>query len=87
MGTLNLFNFDLGTGSVMKHSDDGGHMAHNAAAAPAPEARFDVTEVLQKQRDQGQWDGGAISVTVSTIGANSPGAVTYVTIGSISLVP
>jgi tyrosinase len=80
VGTLNFFNFDLATGGVMDH-DDAGH------AAAGAEARFDVTNVLQQQRAKGQWDGGAISVTISTIGADAPSSVTYVTIESISLVP
>jgi len=84
VGTLNFFNFDLSTGGAMDHDDDPAHAGHPAAAA---EARFDVTEVLQRQRAKGQWDGEAITVTVTTIGADAPGAITYVTIESVSLVP
>src|SRR5206468_4930738 len=82
VGTLNLFNFDLATGEVMNHDDD--HAGHAPAGA---EARFDVTGVLQRQRARGQWDGGAISVTIATLGADAPGNVTYVTIDSVALVP
>lgn len=83
VGTLNFFNFDLATGGAMDH-DAPDHAGHVAAGA---EARFDVTDVLQRQRAKGLWDGGAISVTISTIGADAPSPVTYVTIESISLVP
>lgn len=85
VGTLNLFNFDLGTGGLMAHSEDGGH--GDTMAVPAAEARFDVTEVLQQQRAKSLWDGGAVTVTITTIGADRPGDVTYVTVASISLVP
>jgi tyrosinase len=80
VGTLNFFNFDLGTGDVMNH--DGGD--HGGAGA---EARFSVGDVLQRQRANGLWDGGPITVTVSTIGADAPSPVTYVTIEGIALIP
>ncbi len=84
-GTLNLFNFDLGTGVPMDHAEDDAHAGHNMTGA---EARFDVTQLLQRQRANGQWDGGPISVTISTIGADAPGAgITYVTIESVTLSP
>lgn len=81
VGTLNFFNVDSATGGTMDHDAD------HAGPAPGVEARFDVTDVLQRQRAQGQWDGGPISVTISTIGADAPSPVTYVTIESIALVP
>jgi tyrosinase len=84
VGTLNLFNFDLGTGVTMEHTDDGMTSDHKMTG---PDARFDVTEVLQRQRAKGQWDGGAITVTISTIGVDSPAAVTYLTIDGVALVP
>ncbi len=84
VGTLNLFNFDLGTGVAMDHTDEGMNADHKM---PGSDVRFDVTDVLQRQRARGQWDGGAITVTISTIGADSPGAVTYVTVDGITLVP
>lgn len=80
VGTLNFFHFDSATGGAMDHDDAAGHTA-------AAEAKFDVTDVLQRQRAKGLWDGGPISVTISTIGADAPSPVTYVTIESISLVP
>ena len=84
VGTLNLFHFDLGTGVPMSHAADDAHAGHDTTAA---EARFDITEVLQRQRANGQWDGGPVTVTISTIGAELPGAVTYVTIESVAIVP
>jgi hypothetical protein len=64
-------------------------MNHDGAdhAAAGAEARFDVTDVLQRQRGSGLWDGDAVSVTISTIGADAPSPVTYVTIESVSLIP
>jgi tyrosinase len=85
VGTLNLFNFDLGTGVTMEHADDAMPPGHKM---PGPDARFDVTEVLQRQRAKGQWDGGAITVTISTIGIDSAAAaITYLTIDGVALVP
>ena len=80
VGTLNLFNFDLGTGGVMNHGDQG-------MAMPAAAARFNVVNVLQRQRASGVWRGGPVTVTITTIGADTAGTTTYVTIGSVSLVP
>jgi len=84
VGTLNLFNFDLGTGITMDHTDGGMSPDHKMTG---PDARFDVTEVLQRQRIKGQWDGGAITVTISTIGVDSAAPITYLTIDSVALVP
>jgi tyrosinase len=81
VGTLNLFNFDLGTGEIMSHADQG-------MAMPAAAVRFNVTNALQRQRASGVWHGGPVTVTITTIGADTAGAtITYVTIGSVSLVP
>jgi tyrosinase len=84
VGTLNFFNFDLGTGDLIAHTGDSAHADH---AMPGAEARFDVTELLQRQRSKGLWDGGPITVTITTIGADTPGTITYVTIESVALVP
>ncbi len=84
VGTLNLFNFDLGTGTFMAHTEDSSD--HNMAM-PGAEARFDVTEVLQRQIAKGLWDGRAVTVTITTIGADQPGEIIYVTIESASLIP
>jgi tyrosinase len=85
VGTLNLFNFDLGTGVTMEHADDAMPLGHKM---PGPDARFDVTEVLRRQRAKGQWDGGPITVTISTIGIDSAAAaITYLTIDGVALVP
>jgi tyrosinase len=84
VGTLNLFNFDLGSGGLMVHPGETAHADH---PAPAAEARFDVGEVLRRQRAAGLWDGGAVSVTVTTIGADRPGTATYVTFERATLLP
>lgn len=81
VGTINLFNFDLGTGTPMVHDTGAGH------AMPGGEMRFDVGEVLRQQRARGLWDGRGVTVSVMTIGADNPGDVTYLTIGSVTLLP
>jgi tyrosinase len=84
VGTLNLFNFDLGSGNVRSHASGNMQPDH---AMPGPTARFDVTNVLAQQRAKGLWDGRTITVTISTIGADAPGEAAYVTIESVALVP
>ncbi len=85
VGTLNLFNFDLGTGGVMAHSEDAGHADH---AGPQPgEVRFQVADILAQQRAKGLWDGSAVTVTITTVGADSPGGTTYVSFTGIALIP
>jgi tyrosinase len=80
VATLNLFNFDLGTGGLMPHAEGEAHHEHAETTA-----RFDVTEVLQQQLARGLWDGGAVTVTISTIGADAPSPVTYLEIGGVTL--
>ena len=82
VGTLNFFNFDSAAGGLMTHADTEEHEGHEPAL---PNLRFDVTQVLQQQLAKGLWDGGPISVTISTIGADSPAPITYVEIAGISL--
>jgi tyrosinase len=84
VGTLNLFNFDLSSGGIMDHSDDDMHANHAATGATA---QFDVTDVLTQQRAKGLWTGGAVTITISTIGADTPGTITYITIDSASITP
>ena len=86
VGTLNLFNFDLGTGGIMTHNPSGSHATHDAGT-PKTDVRFNVADVLARQRAQGLWDGGAITVSVTTIGANAPADVTYVTFEGVTLSP
>jgi len=83
VGTLNLFNFDLGTGVPMTHTEKMNH-DHDV---PGATVRFDVTEILLQQRTKGQWDGGAVTITISTFGADTPGDITYVTIESATITP
>lgn len=81
VGTLNLFNFDLGSGSFMSHVPGQG------MAMPPNQVRFDVTEILQHQRATGLWGGGPVTVTIATIGADTPGNLVYMTVGSAMIVP
>jgi tyrosinase len=83
VGTLNFFNFDLDTGAPMDHGATAGHADHSAK----PQFRFDVGKVLQQQRDRGMWDGGAISVTITSLGAATPSDNVYVTFDSATLEP
>jgi tyrosinase len=83
VGTLNLFNFDLGTGDLMSHGGDDMPPGSMLGAT----AKFDVTEILRQQLAKGLWDGGPITVTISTIGADTAGTTTYLTIDSIALTP
>ena len=87
VGTLNLFNFDLGTRAPMNH--DAGDMGadHTPGMSAGGTARFDVTGILARQRAEGLWDGGAVTVTISTIGADVKGGATYLTIESAALIP
>ena len=48
LDTLNLFNFDLGTGSFMAHSEDAVHADHGAMNMGA-DLEFDVSAVLAAQ--------------------------------------
>lgn len=82
VGTLNLFNFDASAGGLISHSDAGQHEGHEFGP---PNLRFNVTHVLQQQLAKGLWDSGPITVTISTIGADSPAPITYLEIGSVSL--
>lgn len=84
VGTLNFFNFDLATGRLMTPEEGEEHQNHAATEA---EARFDVTDVLKNQKAKGLWDGGAITVTITTIGADRPSDITYVTFDSVALEP
>lgn len=85
VGTLNLFNFDLGTGAPMAHG--GTPAAHTGHDTAGGELRFDVGAVLREQLVKGLWDGKDVKVTVTTIGADNPGTAVYLTIGSIALLP
>ncbi len=83
VGTLGFFRFDAATGVPMKHAADDPHAAH----AEKPSARFDVREILDHQRARGLWDGGPITVTITTLGADKPGDAVYVTFDGAALLP
>ena len=84
VGTLNLFNFDIGTGDLASHG--GGNIQPDHAMSGAT-ARFDVGNILAQQRAKGLWDGRTITVTISTIGADAPGEAAYLTIESATIIP
>jgi tyrosinase len=80
-GTLNFFKWDTGTGGPMLDTAEG------HAMQGAGEFRFAVGDVLAAQKAQGLWDGGAVTVTVTTLGADRSSGHTYVTIGQVELLP
>jgi tyrosinase len=85
VGTLNLFNFDLSTGTPIVHGESNMNAGH---AMSGGTVRFDITEALLEQRIKGLWDGGTITVTISTLGADTPGtAATYLSVQSATIVP
>ena len=85
VGVLNFFNWDTGTGGPMSEMLHGGEVRH---ATPATgEFRFSVAAVLARQKTENLWSGGAVTVTISTLGADRSAGQTYVTIGQVQLVP
>jgi tyrosinase len=84
VGPLNLFNLNVGTGKMMAHGEDTNHAAHDLRP---PDVQFDVGDVLGRQQARGLWDGGAINVTVTTMGVPLSDEIVYVTFDSAELVP
>jgi len=82
VGTLNFFNWDTRTGGPMMDMPDGSH-----ATPGGGEFRFAVGDILARQKAENRWNGGAITVTVSTLGADKSRGRTYVTIGQVDLLP
>ncbi len=83
--TLNFFNFDLATGLPIAHGHGTGHADH---AAPArADLRIEVGAILAAQEAKGLWDRGPITVTITTLGADSVGEATYVTFDGATLTP
>ena len=62
-------------------------MEHDNHAVSGATVRFDVTEILRQQLAKGLWDGGEVTITISTIGADTPANVTYVTFESAAITP
>jgi tyrosinase len=81
VGTLNFFNWNTKTGKPMLDTADG------HAMPAAGQFRFTVGPVLARQKARNVWNGGPISVTVTTLGADRSSGRTYVTIGQVQLVP
>jgi tyrosinase len=81
VGTLNFFNWDTGTGGRMMDTE-GGHSMTGTG-----EFRFSVGDILARQKAENLWDGGDVSVTVTTLGADRSTGRTYVTIGQVELLP
>jgi tyrosinase len=85
VGTLNFFNWDTRTGGPMMAMPGPGGSSH--AMQGSGEFRFDVGDLLARQKADNLWDGGAITVTVATLGADKSRGRTYVSIGEVQLLP
>jgi tyrosinase len=85
VGMLNFFNWDTGTGRPMADMPGPGGSRH--AMAKTGEFRFEVGDQLAQQRASNLWNGGPVTVTISTLGADRSRGRTYVRIGQVDLVP
>jgi tyrosinase len=86
VGILNFFNWDTGTGGPM-HEMIGANGQVTHMMASSGEFRFAVGEILARQRAENLWNGGPITVTITTLGADRSQGHTYVTIGQVQLLP
>ena len=85
VGTLNFFNWDTGTGGPM--IDEPGHVGSGHSMSDTGEFRFNVAGVLARQKADGLWRGGPVTVTIATLGADKTRGHTYVKIGQVQLLP
>jgi tyrosinase len=86
VGVLNFFNWDVGSGGpVHEMVGPSGEVSHEMAGSG--EFRFAVADVLARQKAQHLWNGGSITVTVTTLGADRSRGRTYVSIGNVQLTP
>src|SRR5262249_54184959 len=82
VGVLNFFNWDTGTGGpITQMVTPEGEVKHIMAGTG--EFRFSVGEVLARQKAENLWDGGTITVTIATLGADVSKGHTYVEIGQV----
>ncbi|HYS48371.1 MAG TPA: tyrosinase family protein [Xanthobacteraceae bacterium] len=81
VGVLSFFMWDKSEGGPMIDLE-GGH-----SMSGADEFTFAVGEILARQKAENLWSGGAVTVTVTTLGADKSSGRTYVTIGEIELLP
>jgi tyrosinase len=81
VGTLNFFKWSTKTGKPMLDTAEGHTMAGTG------QFRFTVGPVLARQKARNLWNGGPLTVTVTTFGADRSSGRTYVTIGEVKLVP
>jgi tyrosinase len=86
VGILNFFNWDTGTGGPM-HEMIGANGQVSHMMASTGEFRFAVGDILARQKAANLWNGGPITVTITTLGADRSQGNTYVTIGQVQLVP
>jgi len=83
VGTLNLFKWDTGSGGPVKDLPQTFGMGHTMPGTG--DFTFRIGEVLERQKANNLWDGGDVSVTVTTLGADRSRGRTYVRIGQIVL--
>jgi tyrosinase len=84
IGVLNFFNWDTGTGGPVQHIPG---PTGKQVMPTSGEFRFDVSAVLARQKAEHLWDGGPVTVTVTTLGADKSHGRKYVTIRQVQLVP
>jgi tyrosinase len=86
VGVLNFFNWDTSTGGPM--TEMLGRKGEVEDVMPSTgEFRFSVGEVLAREKEQNLWNGGPVTVTVTTLGADRSRGRTYVKIGQVQLLP
>ena len=51
------------------------------------EFRFAVGDLLARQKANNLWNGGPVTVTITTLGADKSRGRTYVRIGQVELLP
>lgn len=83
VGVLGLFKFDTETGGRMV--DTGAAQGH--AMAGSSEVHYDVKAVIERLKTDGLWKDGPVTVTITTLGADSSTGNTYATVGGVSLRP
>ncbi|CBS88068.1 Putative polyphenol oxidase (tyrosinase) [Azospirillum lipoferum 4B] len=87
-GPINLFK--VGTvgaaGGNAAGAGGTGHAGHGAGhGMDTASFVYDVSKLLETQRQKGIWSGGPVTVTITTIGQQPGAGTTYVNIGSVEL--
>lgn len=83
-GLINSFKLEAESesGNAVK----GAHAGHHGGEGD-PDFSFHIAPLLEAQRRQGLWSGGAVTVTIATLGVPGTAGSTYLVIGAIELYP